>query len=289
MITVDEVFTAYRDLVVARSPVGATQMGDHSRDADLDDWPPGAADERVREVRRLRRALDGAEDPHGDRVLLADHLDAWEFSLDGLRTHARDPSFWLGVATNGVYELLRREDLDPDVRCRAAASRAAQVPRLLDQAKATLEGISGPHREVALLRLPGAVGLFRDVLEDPVAAEACEGFGAWLEERDGSTADWRLGEERWALALRLSLGVTLPASQVWDRARAAVEQLQADAEEAAAEVLHGRTGRLAGSDLVRAGLDAVAADRPGRDTLVAEAAAVLGEITAYLRARGRAS
>lgn len=312
-----EVFAGYRRHLVEYAPVAATALGDHSRDTDLDDWPPGAADARLRDLGRLRQQAVPPEavdvETQGDHVLLADALDAARFQLEGLRAHEQNPLFWLDLATRGVYELVRREDLDPEPRRRAAAARAAQVPRLLDQARATLDGISAPHREVALQRAPGAAALFRGILPRfaPTAAEAgeaaaaaCEAFARWLDERREEPApDWRLGDERWAEALRLELGVRMPAVQIWERAWAALEEYQAEAEEAAAHVLgaaaqgvhgqgvHGQglCGQgvhgqgLRGPDLVRAGLDVIAADRPSRDVLVREAASVLSEITAFLR------
>jgi uncharacterized protein DUF885 len=298
---IESAFDGYRRHLLEFAPVTATAEGDHRRDADLDDWPPGAADEQLRDLGRLRSALTMIEDflddeADGDRLMLANTLDARRFALQALRSHEQDPTFWLSLATSGVHELIRRDDLDPGPRRLAAASRAAQVPRLLDQARATLEGITVPHREVALLRVPGAVALFRDVLGEfaPQAAEAgdaaaaaCEGFAAWLDEhRDDPAPDWRLGEKRWFEALRLMLGMRMPAAKVWQQAWEELEMLQALAEETAFVMLEGHRGGLAGPDLVRAGLERAAADHPAREGLVEEAAAVLGEIAAFVRETG---
>lgn len=298
---IDGVFEGYRRYLLEFAPVAATVEGDHRRDADLDNWAPGGADERLRNLGRLRVALNTIEDfldeeAEGDRLMLANTLDGQRFRLEGLRSHEQDPTFWLDLATGGVHELIRRDDLDPEPRRRAVASRAAQVPRLLDQARATLEGITVPHREVALLRAPGAIALFRDMLSrfapeaaevGEAAASACERFAAWLDEhRDDSAPDWRLGEKRWSEALRLMLGVRMSPTKVWERAWAELETLHAMAEETAFVVLEGHRGGLAGPDLVRAGLEVAAADRPTREGLVKEAAAVLGEIAAFVRETG---
>jgi Bacterial protein of unknown function (DUF885) len=298
---IDNTFDGYRRHLLEFTPVTATAEGDHRRDADLDDWPPGAADERLRDLGRLRAALNAIEDfldeeDEGDRLMLANALDAQRFTFDGLRSHERDPTFWLDLATGGVYELIRRDDLDPGPRRLAAASRAAQVPRLLDQARATLDGITAPHREVALLRAPSAAALFRDQLGNfaPEAAEAgeaaavaCEGFAAWLDEhRDDPAPDWRLGEKRWSEAFRLMIGGRMPAAKIWERAWAELDTLQAMAEETAFVVLEGHRGGRAGPELVRAALEMAAADHPTREGLVPEAAASLGEIVAFIRETG---
>jgi hypothetical protein len=299
---VDDVFTRYWEHIIAFSPVAATQLGDHRRDGDLDDWPPGTTDARLRDLGHLRRALDdltpecdervwSQAEADGDRTMLADALDAQRFTLEELRSHERDPMVWLGLATTGVYELVRRDDLDPAPRRAAAVSRSAQVPRLLQQARKTLRDISAPHRDVALQRIPGAVALFRVILPafapeagecGEAAARACEAFGRWLLDTTSPSPGWRLGEERWAAALRLRKGMPVPAEKVWDRGWAALEALQAEAEEAAVEVLGASRG-LVGPELVRAGLEVVVADRPTRESLVPQAAAVLPEIVAFLR------
>lgn len=324
---VEPLFDAFRDHLVAFSPTAATRLGDHSRDADLDDWAPGAADERVRALEGLRgrllalrgprgegldgEGLDGERldgEDEGDRVLLLGTVDSLRFELEGLRAPSSDPLYYLDLATGAVDDLVRRDDLPAGPRQAAVASRAAQIPRLLAQARRNLEAVPAPHREVALLRLPGAVQLLREVLPafapaaeraSREAAEALGAFGGWLEELgDRPAPDWRLGPERWGDALRLALGVGLSPEEVWKRGHAALDRLQEDAEALAARVLaqagdQGRAGdqgqgsghgAATGADLVREGLALVAGDRSDRDELVRDAAAVLEEIKSFLRA-----
>ncbi|MGH8930314.1 MAG: DUF885 domain-containing protein [Egibacteraceae bacterium] len=293
-MTVDDIFAAYQRHVLEYSPVAATQDGDHRRDSDLDDWPPGALDARLRDLDGLLSSLEGLgplpPDAEGDRLLLTNTLEAQRFKLAGLGVYSHNPMVWLSLATSGVHELIRRDDLAAAPRRVAAASRAAQVPRLLGQARATLDGISVPHLQVALQRVAGAVALFGQLLPrfaphaaeaGEAAATACEEFAYWLEQRQGPSPDWRLGGQRFGQALRLGLGVPMTAEQVWDRGLAALPELQAKAEEAAAKLLGG-SQRLDGAELVRAGLEVVAADRPSRASLVSDAAAVLPEIVAFL-------
>jgi uncharacterized protein (DUF885 family) len=295
---VDQAFDAYLGYVREHAPAEATHLGDHSRDGELDDWGPETVDARIRAIGSLRRELDRME-PHEDGLLLRDTVDRARFELAGLRLHATDPAFYLGLATDSVYELIRRRDLQPGPRQAAVVSRTEQVPRLLHQARALLTDVPAPQREVALLRSPGAAALFRETVPAfapkaapaaAAAAAACEAFAAWLDDTDGGpAADWRLGERRWPEALRFALGVDLVPGEVWKRAQRALEHLQEQAVElarrvvgdAAAAALHRRDGATA---LVRAALDEVAADRAERDKLVDAAGGVLEEIRDFLRA-----
>ena len=297
---VDGLFRSLMDHWVDTSPVMATQLGDHRRDGELDEWGPGAADATLRVVSRLRddlRTLDVSEDPEsaGDALLLADALDAEVFELDARRSHEHDPAFFLGLATGGVHELIRRDDLDPVPLRGAAAARAAQVPRLLDQAKVALTGISAPHREVALLRVEGAVALFDQVLPafapeahdaGQAAADACRRFGQWLAEDDAAAPDWRLGEERWGGALRLALGVRMAPEQLWQRAQARLAELADQLQALAAAVLGDQAAGLPGPESVRAAVAMASQDQAGRDCLVTEAAGVLADIRSFIRQQG---
>ena len=285
---------------VSASPVMATQLGDHSRDSELDEWEEGTADERLRAVSQLRAELgDLADSPDaevaGDAMLLGDTLAAMEFELATRRSHERDPLFYLGLVTGSVYDLVRRDDLDPAPLRPAVTARTAQVPRLLAQAQRRLTEVSGPHRQVALLRLPGAEHLFGDVVPAfaPEAAEAaeaavdaCRGFAQWLEEREGPEPEWRLGADEWRGALRLALGVRMTPDELWDRAEAHREELQARMEELSAAVLGDDAGGRSGADLVRAGVAAASVDQSEPENLVRDARAVLDGIRDFLREHG---
>lgn len=297
---VDAVFDDLRRHLVEFSPVAATALGDHRRDDALDDWAPSTVAARERSLAELERRLPAPAEldgeAAGDAMLLGDALAGMRFELEDRRAHARDPLHYLDLATSGVYDLLRRDDLPAPPRQVAAAARAGQVPRLLEQARALLVEVPHPHRAVALLRLPGAVALFRDVLPrfapqageaGDAAAAACERFASWLESLgDAAAPDWRLGGARWAAALRLALGVRMSADEVWDRAQQALGDLQAEAEQLAARVLGADAAGLDGDELVRRGLERCAADRSDRDTLVRDAAAALDDIRVFLRAGG---
>ena len=294
------VFDALLAHWVATSPVLATQLGDHSRDAELDDWDATTADTQLRSLAALRSQLDGLSDSSdgeaaGDALLLGDAIDAVRFELDTRRSHERDPLFYLGLATGSVYELMRRDDLDPEPLRPAVAARTAQIPRLLEQAQQRLTEVSGPHRQVALMRLPGAQHLFGDVVPEfapraadaaAAAVEACQRFGQWLEERPGPEPDWRLGAREWSGALRLALGVRMAPQELWDRADARREQLQERMEELATKVLGGDADGLSGAELVRAGVAAASTDQSEPANLVTDAAGVLAEIRAFIREWG---
>ena len=295
----ETVFARLLDHLVDVSPVAATQLGDHRRDGDLDEWAPGETDRRLQTIASLRADLDAIGDAGdgevaGDIVLVSDALDSLRFELELQRSPERDPLFYLGLATAGVHDLIRRDDLPHGPRAAAAVSRVAQVPRLLEQAQANLTEVPEPNRRLALLRLRGAAGLFGEVLPGfapqagdaaPAAVESCRRFGAWLEDLDGPFPPWRLGGT-WNDALRLALGVRMTADELWERATAALQAGQEEMERLAARVLGREAAGLEGPDLVRAGVAVASRNCSDRSTVVADAAAVLAEIKEFIRVRG---
>ena len=297
---IDGIFQRLVDHLVEVSPVAATQRGDHRRDAEVDDWGPDEADQRLRAVSELQSELEavghtGDVEVDGDAVLIGDALAATEFEFAQQRAHLTDPLFYLGLATGAVHDLIRRDDLPVEPRAAAVAGRMGQIPRLLDQAIAALDDVPEPHRDLALMRLPGAVQLFGEVApafspqaqeSSAAAVAACERFGEWLEERTGPFPDWRLGADRWADSLRLSLGVRMKPDELWQRAETSFAAAQEEMERLSASVLGDAAKGLSGAELVRAGVAAASADHPDRTALVADAAGVLDGIKDYIREWG---
>lgn len=297
---IDEVFSGLRAHLVNHRPTVATRLGDHAGDHHLGDWSAAGLDARLRSLSALRRRLDPEGDADqgldaevaADRRLLTDTLDRMRFGLEGLRLPETDPTYYLDLATGGVDELLRRDDLPAPPRHEAAAARARRVPELLAQARANLTGVASPHAEVMRRRVPGAAALFRESLASAVpeaaedaeaAAAACEGFAAHVEERAGEPApDWRLGEPRWRQALRLTLGEAVEPADIWEWGQQALVDLDTEAEELAGRVLGDAAGQRRGHELVAAALDRLAEDRCERGRLVPEAAGVLSQIGAFL-------
>lgn len=123
-------------------PTRATQAGLSKFDSRLEDFSP----ERLRqwlqvlertgsEARALRPS--GADD-RIDLETLRNAI-AWErFMLSARDAPGRNPLFWTGVVSDAALYPLLREDAPRPARIEALRSRALEVPRLVDQARAAL-------------------------------------------------------------------------------------------------------------------------------------------------------
>jgi len=271
---------------------------------------PGAATAAVRDT--VRDAVRGHSGPvreaAGDLELLRDALRWRRIELEDRPALALDPAVALGLSVGGVLDLMRDEGAleDPEERRRRTASavqRARQVPRLLEQAGRLLTGVSAPSFELLEERLPAAIALVRDVLParaqaaglevdaardaGEYAAEGLEAFAALVDELvDERRLDWRVGPAHVDRALRLSVGTTMDAQSIEDRARTTVMETRAEMVEIAAS---GWARRFPGvprpdreSELLRAVLGHVADSAVTASELIPEARRALDETRAFV-------
>lgn len=249
-----------------------------------------------------------AREAAADLALLHDAVTWRRIELEDRPALALDPAVALGLAVGGVLELLRDDHGadEPDERRRRTASamrRARQVPTMLEQAGRLLTGVSAPSFELLEDRLPGAIALMRDLLParaqaaglevdaardaGEYAAEGIEAFGALVDELvDDRRLDWRAGPTHVDRALRRSVGTTMDAQSIEDRARTTLNETRAEMVEIASA---GWERRFPGTprpdsqeQLLRAVLDHVADSAVTAGDLIPEARRALDEARAFL-------
>lgn len=156
-------------------PTQATRAGDHTRDADLEDF----SDLRVQFERvSLRAFLDTltteidstvlSAAAQADYALLKTDARRRLIAIEDERIYERDPDLYHRTASNAVYALLKRDFAPLDERLAAVAAREEQVPRLLDQAKANLKDVPEVWTRIAIEQARGTVDFFARVV--PAAA-----------------------------------------------------------------------------------------------------------------------
>lgn len=271
----------YLDHIRDHAPVEATRLGLTERDGELPDLSPGSLADSSRDLSVLaaevRTALEGVPGtPSGDERearddlrLLADELAYRRFLLDLRPRYVFDPRAALDTVAAGIHELLGRQNVPAEERCRrleAAAQRARRVPVLLEQAGSLLISAPRPHLDVALQRIPSLLTLMRVSLprlaEDlgvdvspardagEVAAEGLEAYGALLDEL-GAAGEWRLGAEDHGATLRNAIGTGMGAEVIDARARAWLHELHDEL----AELATGGWDRRFPGEPVPAGVD----------------------------------
>jgi uncharacterized protein (DUF885 family) len=289
------------DDFLINEPETATSLGDHRYDDRLDDRSEVGARLRLGIYERnvvAIRAIDAESldaDDRADQAILLGALEGQIFAEETLAERDWNPLYY--NPGDALYPLIARETISLEDRLRAVAARLDQIPEVVELARNQLSSPPLVHLETALQQNAGTVALVSDevsrlVAQSPSlgsmvepaqtrALEALDRHGAFLHGllENAGHGDFRLGPERFARKLELTLNSSLSAEEVLRRAHEHLDWLTAEIEEASRAYLgNGRTGGgETGALAVRAALDQVALERPDNASVVAGATRSLDE------------
>jgi uncharacterized protein (DUF885 family) len=295
----------YLDDRAERHPDVATGLGDHRFDARLPDPSAQALDGE-------RRALDGwavrlaaidlgalPAEHRVDAAMMADSVARRVFEIDELREHT-----WNPLQANpgkAIYQLLARDFAPLPERLGSVAGRLAEVPAVLAEARRQLGRMPRVHLETAIGQFDGTVALVSKEIDAaleaapecgarlgqvrPAALEALTEHRNWLSARlDGASgsdgfADPRIGPERFARKLSLTLNAAADADAILARAQADLDRVSEEIAQLAAQMA-GVAGP--GPEVVRQVLDRLAEDVPDDTTILQFCRDALAAQTAFV-------
>ncbi|MBI2169992.1 MAG: DUF885 domain-containing protein [Actinobacteria bacterium] len=232
-------------------PVRATALGAPGHDDRLGDFSAPAIEARQRRERELLAQFQACSDEgvsvddQIDRALAVSELSG-RMILHDWADWQRSPDGYAGACLYGVFQLfLHRLRPDADLVSDAVA-RLAEVPAVLDAARANLDPALAvePLVRRAVGMCQAGVAYFREFLPAEVGddglratlAQAGEGaaaamleFAGFLDELAGrARGSFALGEERYSRLLREREGLGYGLSGLQDRGRAALDTLATD-------------------------------------------------------------
>jgi uncharacterized protein (DUF885 family) len=299
---VDELLAEYFRL----DPVHATEIGNHERDGDWPDLTAGGraarlayAEDAVRRLGEVDIAGLSGDDAIDHRVL-TDAAAAMRFAEGTLEEERWNPLVFVYVLGNGLFTLVARPFAPLPERLRSGASRLRGLPAVLEAGRGTLSDpgerpVSQFHAEKAIERIVGVSGLIDTLVgevakvEDPDEAaalraelepaaadarEAVTAFTAWLRDEllPTATGDFRLGPSLYRQKFRHWLRVDMEPTELRTRALGAFDVVRAEMLRLATELWPAWKGDEPMPDnpdaLVRAVLDAIAADHPQAEELL---------------------
>ena len=293
----------YLDDRAERHPDTATGLGDHRFDARLPDTSAQAvAAERSAlggwacRLAAIDRGTLSAE--HGvDAAMMADSVARRVFEIDELREHTWNPL--LANPGKAIYQLLARDFAPLPDRLGSVAGRLAEVPAALAGARRQLGRMPRVHLETAIGQFDGTIALVSNqidaALEEapqcaarltqvrPAALDALTGHRGWLAaqlaEADGF-ADPRIGPERFARKLSLTLSAAADADAILAQAEADLDRVSEQVAELAAQI-----AGAAGPGVARQVLDRLAGDVPDDTTILEFCRGALAAQTAFVTDR----
>ena len=304
----DAAFEALGDRFVADlpnfSPVASTAIGDHSRDADLDEVDAAAREKLAALLRSYEDRLGGIDrdelSPANqiDYELLQSNIASRLWALEELQEWAWDPLYYVRLAGNSVFSLTARDFAPLEQRLANVAARLEQLPRFLAQARGSIQPERVPkiHAETAVARNLGLVSIIETMVAPAMdklpeatrlrleaaivtARDALAEHQAWLEEEllPRAAGDFRIGAELYDRKLAFALDSPLSRREIAARAEAAYEAVRGQMYEVSREIYaaeHPYTTFPDNPDeaykqaIIRAALEKAYQELPPRDGLI---------------------
>jgi uncharacterized protein (DUF885 family) len=299
----------YLDDRAERHPDLATGLGDHRFDGHLPDSSEAA-------LASERRALDGwaarlsaldsgalSAEHRTDAAMMADSVARRVFEIDELAEHTWNPL--LANPGKAIYQLLARDFAPLPDRLASVAGRLAKVPAALAEARRQLGRMPRVHLETAIGQFDGTIALVSKEVDAaletapgsapqiararPAALEALDAHRGWLSARLAGAApgpdgdrDPRIGPERFARKLSLTLSAAADADVILARAQVELDR--------ASEQIAGLAAQIAGSAApgpatVRQVLDRLAVNVPDDATILGFCRDALAAQTAFVTDR----
>jgi uncharacterized protein (DUF885 family) len=309
----------------ALHPLSATSAGLHDHDGEWPDVTPEGGERRVALYDRWAAELAGfgdadlSADERIDRDLLIGEMAQHRFGEVVLREETWSPLEWVYMFGDGLFSLIAREFAPLADRLASTASRIEQLPRLLDSARSLLGSgdrpVSRLHAEKAIEQWSGIAELIDDAIAEAekasaagdaataavlprlraaadVARPALEVFERHLRDDvlPASEGEGRLGRDLFAAKMVHTLRSPEPTpDQIKARAQREFDAVRAEMIRIGREIWPAWWGDATppadDGAAVRAVLDAIAVQHPGRDDILDFCRAELERVEAFCRER----
>jgi len=300
------------------SPAGATLIGDHSADDQLDQVDARARSKNASLYSKYLGALDEIDIDSLSRAnqvdaeMLRADLQSSLWSLETLQQWAWNPLVYVNISGSAIYGLVARDFAPIDQRFANVASRLAQMPRFLEQARASIEPARVPkiHAEKAIQQNPGLLSIIetmivphmdklapddRDHLSTSIetARNAVADHQTWLEEEllPRAAGNFRIGAELFDTKLAFALNSPLSRKDIKVHAENEYVAVRNAMYEVAKEVYAGHHPYTAFPDtpdeaykqtIIRAALEQAYQELPPHDGIVAVAKEQLQQATEFV-------
>ena len=303
------------------SPVGATQIGEHKYDSQIDDLSAAGRQKSLDFSKQTLAELDALDvgtlsrENQVDAAILRNQLQSDIWSAETLQAWAWDPQVYGGLAGSAIYGLMAREFAPLPQRIQSATARMEQIPALLAQARENLDPARVPkvHAETAAKQNSGILSIVEtfitpnltDLPETERARtqkataelkQAVAEHQQWLDKTlvPNAKGDFRIGQTLYDQKLQFSLLSSLSRADIKQRAEGELKRVREEMYGIARTVLKDQPGAPELPDTpsaaqqqkaIEAALELAYADKPARDKVVEEAEAALKSSTDFVRAK----
>ena len=281
-------------------PSWATGVGVHAYDSRLEATSQAAILARLSRARQFLLEARGIEVDHLslnrrlDQEIFVAKMLGINLDLDTIRPWERNPAYYPGVVSNGIYGLVKRDFAPVDSRLMSINARLALVPRVFSDARTNLKNPPRVYTEIALGQTRGLVSFLRDLLPPAIAGAQdaqlkatfakrnaaaiaeVERYAKWLETdlMPRSDGEFRIGRRAYQEKLYDDEMVSESVDALLARGYVAL----ADNHRRMVEVAH----RIDPSKTPEQVLADMASVHPSEDSLLIATRAVLGKIRQFI-------
>ncbi len=250
--TLQQFFQQYLDASFRLRPMDATRLGDHRFDHLLDDLSAAA---QGRWLEHQRKTLDQlpqvvnyqklSRAAQIDFEMLRQELTRSIWVAENTPRFDRDPRYYNDYINDSVYLLLTQSSLPHETNVANCIVRMAQIPKVLAAARANLKNPPKAHTETAVRQNLGAIAFYEKDLFEAAGktrqladlktaaarvASALKEYQQFLEKDllPRANGEWRIGKEKFARKLDLTLDAGLSADQVLADAESEFVRVEAE-------------------------------------------------------------
>ncbi len=301
------------------SPVGATQIGEHKYDGELDDLSAEGRQRGLDFSKKILGELDALDtaalsrENQVDAAILRNQLQYDIWTAETLQNWAWDPQVYNNLAGGAIYGLMAREFAPLPERLKSATARMQKIPALLAQARTNLDPARVPkvHAETVARQNAGILSIVETFItphlkelpntEREQAQAAIDGLKAavaehqaWLDKTlvPNAKGDFRVGQAVYDQKLQFALLSSLSRADIKQRAEGELKRVREEMYGIARTVLKDKPGAPVLPDTptadeqqkaIEAALELAYAERPARDKVVPDAEAALAQATEFVR------
>ena len=311
--------TGYINEFPALSPVTATELGDHRYDQLLDEVNVQSLNQRAALYRRYQKQLKKvnfkrlSKANQIDYELLKNDIDSSLWSQDELQEWAWNPVRYAQLAGNAIYSLMARDFAPLEDRLTNAAARLEAMPRLLAQVREIIdvERVPETHAQTAARQNRGLISIMENMIRPELdnisprlksrleaametATAAIEEHQQWFNEElvPNAAGEFRIGQKLFDRKLAFTLHSPLSREEIGERAWIEYHRVRSDMYGTARTIYSAlypyseypeEADEAYKQAIIRAALEVVYKDLPGRNDIVDVAKGQLDATTAFVR------
>ena len=194
------------DDFIRRNPSGATYLGVHTYDGQIEDMSQtgiAAESKAFAGFRQQAASIDASTlslDAQLDREQLIHALDAAMLANDSIKQWTKNPDLYSSVITNAAYVIMKTPYAPAAERLKSLVEREGRMPAVLTEARANLSNPPDIYTQIALEQIDGNVSFFKNDLPLAFAEVADQQLRASFDKSNAAViaalADYKMFLEK---------------------------------------------------------------------------------------------